>query len=148
MANIDSKYDSFIHFTVKFNSRDYSISFFSGIFNSKNYSITFFPGKFDSKIDTKFKSGFIQFFIHSIRKPRYRRPLLLSDRIFLLELCSLFFSFFVCGGSSSYFPFSMTVNWIFDAFSLDWRPPTHPTYVCIAVKSNYYLIGFILWENM
>ena len=33
MANIDSKYDSFIDFTVKFNSRDYSISFFSGIFN-------------------------------------------------------------------------------------------------------------------
>ena len=28
MANIDSKYDSFIHFTVKFNSKDYSISFF------------------------------------------------------------------------------------------------------------------------
>ena len=25
MANIDSKYDSFIHFTVKFNSKDYSI---------------------------------------------------------------------------------------------------------------------------
>ena len=109
-ANIDSKTELFIHFTIKFNSKDYSMSFFSGIFNSKNYSITFFPGKFDSKIDTKFKSGFIQFFIHSIRKPRYRRPLLLSDRIFLLELCSLFFSFFVCGGSSSYFPFSMTVN--------------------------------------
>ena len=28
MANIDSKYDSFIHFTIKFNSKDYSISFF------------------------------------------------------------------------------------------------------------------------
>ena len=26
MANIDSKYDSFIHFTIKFNSKDYSIS--------------------------------------------------------------------------------------------------------------------------
>ena len=25
MANIDSKYDSFIHFTVKFNSKDYSL---------------------------------------------------------------------------------------------------------------------------
>ena len=25
MANIDSKYDSFIHFTIKFNSKDYSI---------------------------------------------------------------------------------------------------------------------------
>ena len=57
MANIDSKYDLFIHFTVKFNSRDYSISFFSGIFNSKNYSITFFP---ENSIQ-KFKFGFIQF---------------------------------------------------------------------------------------
>ena len=54
MANIDSKYDSFIHFTIKFNSKDYSISFFSGIFNSKKYSIIFFPGKFNSKIDSKF----------------------------------------------------------------------------------------------
>ena len=53
MANMDSKYDSFIHFTIKFNSKDYSISIFSGIFNSKNYSITFFPGKFNSKIDSK-----------------------------------------------------------------------------------------------
>ena len=25
MANIDSKYDSFIHFSIKFNSKDYSI---------------------------------------------------------------------------------------------------------------------------
>ena len=25
MANIDSKYDSFIHFTIKFNSKDYSM---------------------------------------------------------------------------------------------------------------------------
>ena len=57
MANIDSKYDSFIHFTVKFNSRDYSISFFSGIFNQKNYSITFFP---ENSIQI-FKFGFIQF---------------------------------------------------------------------------------------
>ena len=39
----DTPYDSFIHFTIKFNSKDYSISIFSGIFNSKNYSITFFP---------------------------------------------------------------------------------------------------------
>ena len=61
MANIDSKYDSFIHFMVKFNSRDYSISFFSGIFDSKNYSITFFPEKFNSKTIQKFKFGFIQF---------------------------------------------------------------------------------------
>ena len=54
MANIDSKYDSFIHFTIEFNSKDYSISFFSGIFNSKKYLIIFFPGKFNSKIDSKF----------------------------------------------------------------------------------------------
>ena len=50
MAHIDPK---FIHFTIKFNSKDYSISFFSGIFNSKKYSITFFPGKFNSKTDSK-----------------------------------------------------------------------------------------------
>ena len=54
MINIDSKFDSFIHFTIKFNSKDYSISFFLGIFNSKDYSIIFFPGKFNSKIDSKF----------------------------------------------------------------------------------------------
>ena len=53
MTNIDAKYDSFIHVTIKFNSKDYSISIFSGIFNSKNYSITFFPRKFNSKIDSK-----------------------------------------------------------------------------------------------
>ena len=28
MANIDSQYDSFIHFTIKFNSKDYSIFIF------------------------------------------------------------------------------------------------------------------------
>ena len=28
MGNIDSKYDSFFHFTIKFNSKDYSIIFF------------------------------------------------------------------------------------------------------------------------
>jgi len=54
MANIDSKFDSFIHFTIKFNSKDYSKSIFSGIINSKNYSITIFPGKFNSKTDSKF----------------------------------------------------------------------------------------------
>ena len=37
MANIDLKYDSSIHFTIKFNSKDYSIYFLSGIFNSKNW---------------------------------------------------------------------------------------------------------------
>ena len=84
MANIDSKYDSFIHFTVKFNSRDYSISFFSGIFNSKNYSITFFPRKFNSKFDSKIKIWLysIQQNIHSIRKPGYRTPLHLMLRPF------------------------------------------------------------------
>ena len=43
MANIDSEYDSFIHLTIKFNSKNYSISIFPGIFNSKDYSITFSP---------------------------------------------------------------------------------------------------------
>ena len=51
MANIDSKYDSFIHFTIKFNSKDYSISFFQEYSIQKNI---FFPGKFNSKIDSKF----------------------------------------------------------------------------------------------
>ena len=81
MANIDSKYDSFIHFTVKFNSRDYSISFFSGIFNSKNYSITFFPGKFNSKIDSKILIWLYSIHknVHSIRKPGYQTPLSLRE---------------------------------------------------------------------
>ena len=46
MANVDSKYDSLIHFMIKFNSKDYSIQLFSGIFNSKKYSISFFPENF------------------------------------------------------------------------------------------------------
>ena len=81
MANIDSKYDSFIHFTIKFNSKDYSISFFSGMSNSKKYSIIFFPGKINSKIDSKFLIllDSIQQNIHSIRKPGYRPPLLIVD---------------------------------------------------------------------
>ena len=54
MANIDSKYDSFIDFTIKFNAKDYSLTIFSGIFNKKNYSITLFPGKLNSKIASKF----------------------------------------------------------------------------------------------
>jgi len=41
MANIDSKYDSFVHFSIKFNSKDYSISFFSGILNSKIFNNLF-----------------------------------------------------------------------------------------------------------
>ena len=49
MANIDSKYDSFIHFTMKFNSKDYFIVNFAGIFNSKNYSIIFFSWKIQVK---------------------------------------------------------------------------------------------------
>ena len=53
MAYIDPKFDSFIHFTIKFNSKDYSKPIFSGIINSKNYSIIFFAGKFNSKIDSK-----------------------------------------------------------------------------------------------
>ena len=38
---------------IKLNSKDYSISIFSGIFNSKNYSKIFLPGKFNSKVDSK-----------------------------------------------------------------------------------------------
>ena len=59
MANIDSKYDSFMHFTIKFNSKDNLISIFSGIFNSKNYSITYFPRKFNSKINPKHEFSLI-----------------------------------------------------------------------------------------
>ena len=61
MANIDSKYDSFIHFTIKFNSKDYSISFFSGMFNSKNYSNKIFLENSIQKLIQQFKFGFIQF---------------------------------------------------------------------------------------
>ena len=77
MANIDSKYDSFNHFTIKFNSKDCSISFCSGIFNSKDYSIAYFPEKFNSKNDSKVLIWLdsIQLNIHSIRKPGYRTPL-------------------------------------------------------------------------
>ena len=57
MANIDSKYDSFIHFTIKFNSTDYSISIFPGRFKSKNYSIICF---LKNSIQ-KFEFGLIQF---------------------------------------------------------------------------------------
>ena len=59
-GNIDSKYDSIIHFRVKFNSKEYSINFFRNI-QFKNYSIIFFPGKFNSKLIQKFKFGLIQF---------------------------------------------------------------------------------------
>ena len=59
MANIDSKYNSFIHFTIKFNSKDYSI-----VFNSKFYL----------KIWIWLYS--IQQNIHSTRKPGYRTPLI------------------------------------------------------------------------
>ena len=63
MANIDSKYDSFIHFMIKFNSKDFSISFFSGIFifNSKSYSTTFFLENSIQKLIQKIEFGLIQF---------------------------------------------------------------------------------------
>ena len=49
MANIVSKYDPLIYFTIEFNLKDYSISIFSKIFSSNNYSIIFIPGKFNIK---------------------------------------------------------------------------------------------------
>ena len=51
--NIGSKYDSFILFTIEFNSKDYWISIFFRNIQFKNYSITFFPGKYNSKIYSK-----------------------------------------------------------------------------------------------
>ena len=47
--NIESIYNSFIHFMMKFNSKDYSVSIFSGIFNTKVFSKAFFSGIIDSK---------------------------------------------------------------------------------------------------
>ena len=58
-ANIDSKYDSFIHFTIEFNSKDYSISFFF-----QEYSIQkniLFPENWIQKLIQKFWFGLIQF---------------------------------------------------------------------------------------
>ena len=48
IENIDSIDDSFIHFTTKFNSKDYSITFFLEYSIQK---ITLFSGKFNSKIN-------------------------------------------------------------------------------------------------
>ena len=48
MAHIDSKYDSFIHFTIKFNSKDYSISLFRNIQFKK-----LFNNLFSQKIQLK-----------------------------------------------------------------------------------------------
>ena len=43
MAHIDPKYDSFIHFMIKFNSKDYSISiFFRNIQFKKLFNNLFF----------------------------------------------------------------------------------------------------------
>ena len=61
MANIDSKYDSFIHFTVKFNSRDYSISFFQEYSIQKSIQKPFFLENSIQKLIQQFKFGFIQF---------------------------------------------------------------------------------------
>ena len=71
MTNIDSKYDSFIHFTIKFNSKDYSITFFPGIFNSKNWFKNLNLALFNS---TKYSF---------IRKPEYRTPLCQALQPFL-----------------------------------------------------------------
>ena len=53
MANIDSKFDSFIHFTKRFNSKDYSISIFQEYSIQKIIQYPFFPRKFNSKIDSR-----------------------------------------------------------------------------------------------
>ena len=52
MANKVSKYDSFIHFTIKFNSKDYSISFFRNIQFQKLFD-DLFPRTIQFKIDSK-----------------------------------------------------------------------------------------------
>ena len=75
MANIDSKYDSFIHFTLNSIQRIIQYNLFSGIFNSKNYSRNFLPGKFNSKIDSKnlIWLDSIPQNIRSISKPGHRK---------------------------------------------------------------------------
>ena len=57
MANIDSKYDSFVHFTIKFNSKDYSVSTF---FRNIRFKIIS-PENSIKKLILKFEFGFIQF---------------------------------------------------------------------------------------
>ena len=63
MVNIDSKYDSFIHFMIRFNSKDY-IQYQS----CQEYSIQ------NIIENLNFNLYSIQHNIHSIRKPRYRPP--------------------------------------------------------------------------
>ena len=53
MANIYSKYDSFIHFTIKFNSHDYSISIFWEYSIPKIIQQSFFPGNSIQKMIQK-----------------------------------------------------------------------------------------------
>ena len=60
-ANIDSKYDLFIHSTIKFDSKQYSMAISSGISNWKDYSILFFPEISIKKLIKKFEFGCIQF---------------------------------------------------------------------------------------
>jgi len=59
MANIDSKYDSFIYFTIKFNLKDYSISFFQEYSIKKKFN-NIFPHSIQ-KLIQKVEFGFIQF---------------------------------------------------------------------------------------
>ena len=61
MANIDSKYDSFIHFTIKFNSKDYSISIFWEYSIQKIIQQSFFLENSIQKLIQKFWFGLIQF---------------------------------------------------------------------------------------
>ena len=51
IADIDSKYDSFIHFTIKINSKDLiHYQSFWEYSSQKNHSKSFFPRKFILKI--------------------------------------------------------------------------------------------------
>ena len=47
MANIDSKYNSFIHVTITFNSKDYSISIFQVYSIQQIIQLPEIPGKFN-----------------------------------------------------------------------------------------------------
>ena len=61
MANIDLKYDSFIHFTIKFNSNDFSISFFQTYSIQKTIRLPFIPENSIQKFIQKFEFCFIEF---------------------------------------------------------------------------------------
>ena len=61
IANIDSKYDSFIHFTIKLNSMDYSISFVQEYSIQKIIQSFFFLGNSIQNLIPKFEFGCIQF---------------------------------------------------------------------------------------